>query len=309
MVVYHAINYSAFRPVAFRYLAFLPPTFILIAGFLVGQTYASKYDPARWALYGRLLTRGLKLVALFTVCNVLLYTFEFRRFGLLEGPLEFAASAPSIYFVGTGRVAIFEVLLPIAYFLIAAPLLVYLTRFSRWFPSVIAVAILGLCVWLERRGVVLEHLNLFSAGILGMALGAIPIAQINGFASRWWPAVFLYLFYRVGSYWLGERFVVQTFGVCATLLLIYSIALPFASHGSISRHLVKLGQYSLFAYFVQIAVLQILVRLIVGPPQHAWLVLGTACVTLVCTVLLVTLAEKARAKFSVADTVYKAIFA
>src|ERR1039458_3410046 len=44
MVAYHAINYSAFRPLAFRYLAFLPPSFILITGFLVGQVYAAKYD-------------------------------------------------------------------------------------------------------------------------------------------------------------------------------------------------------------------------------------------------------------------------
>src|SRR4051812_8209465 len=61
MVVYHAINYSSFRPLAFQYLAFLPPSFILIAGFVVGQIYTSKYDLNRWSPYGRLLLRGFKL--------------------------------------------------------------------------------------------------------------------------------------------------------------------------------------------------------------------------------------------------------
>src|SRR3954471_1262204 len=81
MVVYHAINYSAFRPLAFRYLAFLPPSFIFVAGFLVGQTYASKYDLSRTAPYRRLIVRGLKILILFTVFNLLLYTYEYRRLG------------------------------------------------------------------------------------------------------------------------------------------------------------------------------------------------------------------------------------
>ena len=39
MVIYHSLNYSAHRELAFKYLAFLPPSFILITGFLLSHVY------------------------------------------------------------------------------------------------------------------------------------------------------------------------------------------------------------------------------------------------------------------------------
>ena len=309
MVVYHAINYSPFRPLAFEYLAFLPPSFILIAGFVVGQIYAFKYDLTRWAPYGRLLLRGFKLIALFTVCNLLLHIFEFRAFGWSEGIFEFADRATSIYLIGNGRVAIFEVLLPIGYFLLTAPLLVYLSRYSRWSVVGIALATFGLCVWLEKRGLSFDHLVLFSCGLFGMALGAIPIQSINTLASRWAVVLPTYFLYRLASHWLGERYSVQVFGACATLLLLYAIALKWHSFRWLYQHVVQLGVYSLFAYFTQIVLLQILVRWIAGRPQHPWSVVATIGFTLVCTSLAVVLVAKLRARSSVANTGYKTVFA
>lgn len=309
MVVYHAINYSPFRPLAFEYLAFLPPSFILIAGFVVGQLYATKYDLTRWSPYGRLLLRGFKLIALFTFCNLVLHIFESRAFGWAEGVFQFADHAAAIYLVGNGRVAIFEVLLPIGYFLLVAPLLVYLSRYSRWSVVGIAVAAFGLCVWLENHGRSFDHLTLFSCGLFGMALGSIPIKSVNALASRWAAVVPIYLVYRVLSYWLGERYAVQIFGACATLLLLYAIALQWHSGRWLYQHVVQLGVYSLFAYFTQIVLLQILVRWITGQPQHPWSVAATIAFTLLCTSAAAVLVARFRARSPAVNAAYKTIFA
>src|SRR6187399_3095901 len=70
MVVYHAMGYSRFRPLSFEYLGFLPASFIFITGFVVGQIYAARYNLQSWKPYLRLMTRGLKLLVLFTLLNL-----------------------------------------------------------------------------------------------------------------------------------------------------------------------------------------------------------------------------------------------
>ncbi len=309
MVIYHTINYSPYRPVAFQYLAFLPPSFILIAGFVVGQLYASKYDLTQWSPYGRLLVRGFKLIALFTLCNLLLHIFEHRAFGWTDGLFEFADRAADIYLVGNGRVAIFEVLLPIGYFLLVAPLLVYLSRYSRAAVMGIAVVAFALCVGLERSGRSFDHLILFSCGLLGMALGAIPMKSINALASRWTVVLPIYLVYRLTSHTYGERYAVQVFGACATLLLLYAIALRWPAPRWLYQHLVQLGVYSLFAYFAQIVILQALVRGLTGNPQRPLSVAATIVLVLMATSAAVLLIARLRSSHSALNSSYKAIFA
>lgn len=309
MVVYHGINYSVFRPVAFQFLAFLPPSFILLAGFVVGNIYASKYDLRDWAPYGRLLVRGFKILLLFTVANVLLHIYEYRRFGLTEGVLEFLTNSQTVFLIGNGRVAVFEVLLPIAYFLFAAPILMGLKRFSRWWPILIAAGTFALCLWLQNRGLLFEHLQLFSAGIIGVALGAIPLERINQLASRWWLILLAYAAYRVLSHLYGESYAIQNLGACTTLLLIYALALR-ASSGTIGAAMVRVGQYSLFAYLVQIALLQVLLRTTTTrQPDQWWQVALFILAALTGTLLLVEVARRLRDRWTPADAAYKVVFA
>src|SRR5579862_2092524 len=98
MVAYHAINYSAFRPMGFKALGFLPPSFIPIAGFLVGQVYATKYSLDTWKPYARLLVRGLKLLLVFLVLNVTNCIILKRD--IVDGLWEFADRAETIFVSG-----------------------------------------------------------------------------------------------------------------------------------------------------------------------------------------------------------------
>ncbi len=130
------------RPLAYRFLAFLPPSFILITGFLVGQVYATKYDLGTWKPYMRLVVRGLKLLAIFTALNVAHCVIAER--GALEGMWEFAGPIERDLSVGetAGR---FEVLLPISYFLLLAPVLLWFrSRATGGIAACAVIVFLGL---------------------------------------------------------------------------------------------------------------------------------------------------------------------
>src|SRR3954470_16391987 len=71
MVVYHTLNYSTDYTLSFIYLPFLPPSFILITGFLIGRLYLRDDNAVTGAILIRLAFRGFRLVAIFTVLNLL----------------------------------------------------------------------------------------------------------------------------------------------------------------------------------------------------------------------------------------------
>jgi hypothetical protein len=306
MVAYHAINYSAFRPMAFRFLPFLPPSFVLIAGFLVGQVYASKYDLTSWKPYLRLFVRGVKLLVLFTVLNAAYLVFLERS--LYFGLGEFADRAAAIFLTGTGRVGIFEVLLPIAYFLLLSPGLLWLRSKSKWSVAAVAAGVFILCTVLEKSGLKLDNLGLLSAGLIGMALGLVSIHTIHRFARQWIPVVLLYLAHHLCGYFWGEIYPVQLFGAVTTLLLLYCIALHMNSAGWWGRQMVRLGQYSLLAYLAQIALLQMVVR-VSGKPDRWFDVIGTGLITAFLLFLMVPATDKLRERFRSVDLLYRGIFA
>jgi hypothetical protein len=307
MVAYHAINYSAYRPLGFRYLAFLPPSFILITGFLVGQVYATKYNADSWKPYVRLAIRGLKLLLLFTIFNLLNCIFLERN--LLDGLLEFAERSTVIFLSGNGRTGIFEVLLPIAYFLLLAPALLW---FRFRFPgsvAVVTIIIFLVCLSLEMNGKSYKNLVLLSAGFIGVALGLITMDSIDRLAKSWFLVVPLYAAYRFADYFLGEPYLLQMAGVVVTVLTLYACALRFVSVPWLGTEVVTFGQYSLFAYLAQIALLRAVVKIAGGRPG-SWL--GVICIASITTALLfvsVGLLHSLRQRSKLGDKLYRAVFA
>jgi hypothetical protein len=295
---------------AFIALGFLPPSFILIAGFLVGQVYAKKYSLDTWKPYARLLVRGLKLLMLFLVLNVAHCIISKRD--LVEGLWDFADHARTIFISGNNREGIFEVLLPIAYFLILAPGLLWIRSRTKGAVTVFAIGIFLLCVVLERRGISSKNLSLLSAGMIGMACGLVRIESINGFAVKWLPVLGLYAMYRLGSYFLGETYPIQIFGALASLMVLYGLALHLDCDSRAGRQIVLLGKYSLAGYLIQIPLIQMLVAHqgpFHGKPTH-WV--GVVAVALITTALLFFIVQALnflRSRSSVVDGAYKAVFA
>src|SRR5436190_11320167 len=71
MVIYHSFNYSTDYTLGFKYLPFLPPSFILITGFLISRLYFTPEAARDSRVYGRLFFRGCRLLVLFTLLNLL----------------------------------------------------------------------------------------------------------------------------------------------------------------------------------------------------------------------------------------------
>lgn len=306
MVAYHSINYSAFRPMAFKALGFLPPSFILIAGFLVGQVYATKYSLNTWKPYLRLLIRGFKLLLLFLVLNVV-HCIILKR-DIIDGVWEFADRAGTVFVSGNNREGIFEVLLPIAYFLILAPALLWFRSRTKGGIALFASALFLLCVVMDRNGMSYKNLCLLSAGVIGMACGLIRMESIDWFSFKLLPVFGVYVVYRLCSYFYGEIYPVQMFGALSTLILLYGLALHLDCDSRSGRRIVLLGKYSLAGYLIQIPLIQLLV-LFRGKPTH-WI--GVIAVALITAALLFFIVEGLnllRSRSAVVDSAYKAVFA
>src|SRR5262249_38265827 len=107
MVLYHWLNYFVTTDWdIYRYLRFLTPSFILIAGFLVSHTYLSRQSADDPRFRRRLMARGGKLLLLFTVLNLAANLLLKQNYdGAPLGVRAFVAEAYDIYVLGTGRAA------------------------------------------------------------------------------------------------------------------------------------------------------------------------------------------------------------
>lgn len=307
MVIYHGINYSAFRPFAFQYLSFVPPSFILIAGFLVGQVYATKYDLKSWKPYLRLAFRGFKLLVLFTILNVINCILLERSFYF--GLWLFADRAYTIFISGNGRVGVFEVLLPIAYFLLLAPALLWFRARVPLLIPLFAASVFLLCFILERRGANLDNLILLSYGFIGIAMGLISMAKVNRFAARFVPVLAAYVAYRLASHFNGETYAVQVLASITTLSLLYCCGANLRMDNWSWRHMILLGNYSLFGYLAQIVLLRVIVKLFGGLPQTWGIVCAVILITTVSLYITIRLVDSLRRKARPLDIAYKTIFA
>ena len=146
MLVYHSLNYSDQYSLGFRYLSFLPPSFIFITGFLISKNCVGRESPATTSPYVRMALRGCKLLALFTAINLTVWFFLGRsRFGQPVSVSNFFDYWFEMYIDDHDRLARFEVLLPIAYLLLTAPLFVWINYRCRFFLLVLVASLIAFC--------------------------------------------------------------------------------------------------------------------------------------------------------------------
>ncbi|HET6408182.1 MAG TPA: acyltransferase family protein [Chthoniobacteraceae bacterium] len=311
MVIYHSLNYSAERGLAFKYLAFLPPSFIVITGFLLSHIYMAGYTIRDWRLHVRLILRGLRLLALFTLLNVVVQLLVTRGpYGALPGLETFWDYRFETYVSGDGTLAIFEVLLPIAYLLLLAPLLLCLERLHQLVvPAVTLVCLVLLTVW-ERKGVSWLNPQLMGAGFVGILLGRLTSVQLNRLANFKWLATLAYAgCFTVGIFW-GQTFLHQVLSAVLALAAIYGWTMglrPQESHSA--RRLELLGRYSLIAYIAQIGILQILARFVGRPAPDSIAFLGLFVGTLLLTMATVETLNWLRSRSAAVSGIYKVVFA
>jgi hypothetical protein len=307
MVLYHWMNYFiGLDTDLYKYLRFLTPSFIFVTGFLVAHVYLRRFAAGEGRIPARLIQRGFKLLGIVLLLNgaarVLGTGMAANRMeGLSLGDLAWA------YLIGSAPVA-FSVLVPIGYLLmLSAGLLIGSRHFKALFHLVSAVLILT-AFSCERTVLQNGYLEMLSIGMLGVSAGHIPIAAINSTAQRWGTILISYAAYLwVITIW-NAVYAVQVVAVCVNLSVLYRLGSGVVKEQGLKRTVIRLGEYSLFAYIAQIVILQFLRTSMRGFGLGTEWVYVALLVTAGCTVLSVELLDRARRRVVAINRLYTTVF-
>lgn len=309
MVVYHAINYSGYRGVAFRIMAFLPPSFILITGLLLTNSYLLRYKVTDPRLHQRLLIRGAKLILLFVALNVSLVLLRGAGDGqALAALVELATRWREVCLAPSERIASSSILLSIGYVLLLASPLLLLHSIKSWLLPVLAALLVVACTLAEWNQTLNYYVAMMTFGVVGMCLGAIPLSTLERLARTWTLLLPAYGVYRLCSYFLGDPYLLQLIGTVVSLLVLLGLALRFSQTGLAYRQFVLLGRYSLFGYIFQLVVLQALRVVLPSADPSACFVIMTLA-TLLFTWVGTVVVDRLRQSAQLFDLTYKCIFA
>lgn len=310
MILYHWMNY--FVTVGgdvFTYLRFLPPSFIFISGVVIANIYPKKYGFIGSRLYTRLITRGVKLLVLFTLLNVTANIFFTRSYsGPMPGIDGFILEAPIIYGSGNAKAA-FGVLVPISYLLFLSAGIFFLGRANRYAIAVICASLFLLVMFLEVYGLSSSNLMLVGIGFLGILVGFFPGNKIDTWVDYFAAIVGLYLGYVLAISIFRVNYLLLAIGVCLSVMLIYLVGVKSVGWGGIRELMILLGKYSLFGYVVQIALLQLLHRGLVNLALDHWSLWVPSFVgAFAATIVAVKVAQEIRARSHAIDWLYKVTF-
>jgi hypothetical protein len=312
MVLYHWLNYFASPDLDYRYLRFLPPSFIFITGFLISHVSLSKHDANDGVLSRRLAWRGIKLLILLAVLN-------FAKNAISPDPTNGIAGSSRIWhpdlfkiFVlgptGAEKIVSFYILVPISYLILISAGMVHAYRAFRYAFHALTTLLLAAIVALNFNGVSSLNLEFVTVGMLGILSGFVRIQQLEAVARRAAWLVVAYLVYVAAITVWNVPFGLLLVGVCLTLLVFYHIGSIKGWPRSARQQVILLGQYSLFGYIAQIAILQGLSaaqHLVPFWPAASSFSFVAAFVLTLCAVDAVAVARRRR----VVDRLYRTAFA
>jgi peptidoglycan/LPS O-acetylase OafA/YrhL len=316
MVLYHWLNYF-YSPEGeiYKYLRFLTPSFIFITGFLISHVHFSKYGIGNSQLPKRLFLRGLKLLGVFVLLNLLISllfpdssvrTILFERSWLAN--LEAIFLSGNVYVDRIGKTAAFTILVPISYLLMVSAFLLFGCKFFKYIFHVVCGLLLLCTLLLDLHGFHSANLELLAIGLLGVVFGYASAADIAKFASHPYAIAFAYCAYLGAITIWDVPFHLRVVGVCLTVMLIYIVGAKSGEPGWLRRHVLVLGKYSLLGYISQIAILQLLHRAL-GPIDDGAAVLVVSFVAgFALTMISVEVVDRTRPKSSALDWLYRAIF-
>jgi uncharacterized membrane protein len=174
MVLYHWMNlFLTVDGSVYRYLRFLTPSFIFIAGFLISKVYLPQNEMSGWRIPKRLLVRGIKLLGIVLLLNLGVQAMHLNSFDK-----EALGGRGFVWAFLTGDPPVaFSVLVPIAYVLIlSAPLLVVARIYKPVFHAA-ATALVLLSLGLELNEVRSGYLTVLSIGVLGISMDRFPSSE------------------------------------------------------------------------------------------------------------------------------------
>ncbi len=311
MVVYHVLNYLDYGPIPHDYLGFVPASFIMVTGFLVAQVYAPKAKRDFSGAAQRLAVRAVKLLLIFTVLNVgARLVWSRNRYGTELDLAAFFRDWASVYLKGDAAGVAFDVLVPISYTLLVSVLLLSAAASKRVTVHTLALALFLTCAVMESRGNAVTTLNLVSAGVLGVSLGALRPEAMQRFSTSAGMVCMLGVGY-LGVLLLGmDNYPAQILSTVAWLAILFWMGRVLSSNRWWFEQICLLGRYSLIGYIAQILYLQGAHTLLVMAPQSTFgkATVVTAVIGLATWATILAL-EEVRQKSRAVDRAYRAVFA
>jgi hypothetical protein len=262
------------------------------------------------------MQRGLKILGIFVFLNLIIGQLFYQSYSgkILSGQWSIKSIITifvtgNVGFAGTGKEAVFYVLVPISYLLLLSSILVIGYQSYKYIFHV-GCALFLVCIYiLDIKGLQSANLELLTVGLLGVILGYMSIEKINKFVSHSYMLVAAYVCYTIAITIWNVVYPLQVVGVCLSLMLIYLLGAKTGEPGRARRHIMLLGQYSLFGYITQIAVLQLLYRRLSNFELGAGELLMTFVGAFALTMISVELIDRARAKSTAVNALYKGVFA
>lgn len=310
MVIYHAMNvFSNAAAETYGYIRFVSGSFVFVSGYIIARFHGNSLADRLPLATRRLLTRGVKLILLFTVINLVINATGFGNPAKDQGGVaQYLSNSVAIYFAGDPRVASFQILLPIAYTLVLAPLL--LGAFARRPRLFLLLAVTGtlLCTAVEVRA---PNLEFTVIGVVGLAVGLWesmrrrPVPRVGPLAAAAGVTILLLL---MGH--LSRVTITYTVAIAILLKLLYDLVEVADARTPPTSYLVLLGTYSLFAYIVQIVMLQGAQRILRIPKIDVGVELaGVVAITSVALIACCSLLAELRKRVRWIDTAYRSVFA
>ena len=298
MVVYHAMNiFSTAGPDEYAYVRFVSGSFILMSGYIVARFHEARFSADWRSTSRRLVVRGLKLLILFTLLNLLINLTGIGNPDKVQlGIQGYMGTLFEVYVAGEPRYASFQILLPIAYLLVAAPAVLTLGRLSKWlfvasFATAFALSLLGI-----------ESVNLDFAvlGAIGLSGGILTnlVEKPLAMTGVWSIAGSLLASVMLMKY-LNANLATYALGTIVILKLLYELSKAVGPATALAGAPILLGRYSLVCYIAQIIFMQGLSR---GLSRPRWelgyetflVVVGTVAFLLVVSAVLAMLCDHYR---------------
>jgi peptidoglycan/LPS O-acetylase OafA/YrhL len=221
-----------------------------------------------------------------------------------------AGTLASVFVTGNmtgGKIVAFYVLVPISYLLLLSSVLLIVQRyFKQIFNTITLLCFLAILV-LYLNGSKSGNLELLTIGLLGISVGHIPMQKINRIVTHPVAVILAYLCYAAAIPIWNSRYPIQVAGVLLTLCLIYLVGTVSGETGQVQKWLILLGKYSLLGYIAQIAILQLLRRSL-GVRLPAWESGAAFLAAVILTIVTVEVVDRGRAKSSIVDRTYAAVF-
>lgn len=311
MVLYHAMNYfSTAEAAVYGYLRFVNGAFVFLAGYVCTMAVAKGSRSERVRASRRLLQRGLKLLALFTLLNLAIGGAGVTSYKQVAFSLDaFVADLAAIYATGDSPRIAFRILVPIAYTLLLAPMLLVADDVTKGLRA----ALVTLCIaaaalypqWLPFAPIPYFVL----IGAVGAGLGLAGPARAAPHLP-WLGVVAALALLMALMNQLSGNVLAYCAGLSGVLYGVWVLSRRLDLARAPWQATLLLGRYSLLAYIVQIVLLFGLYRLLGGvrwaPGAE---LLGVCAATLALLLALCRLLDRLRASRAWVDRGYRAVFA